>query len=39
MAAGIFEKYRTAMAVRTLVAAELARLPGARESKTAGANH
>ena len=39
IATGIFEKYRAAMAVRTVVAAELARLPGARESKTAGANH
>lgn len=39
MAGDIFEKYRAAMAVGTLVPAELARLPGAGESKTAGANH
>jgi hypothetical protein len=40
----IFEKYRTAMAVKTVVPAELARLPagkesGGKESKAAGANH
>jgi hypothetical protein len=38
-AGDIFEKYRAAMAVKTVVASELARLPGRKESKTAGANH
>jgi hypothetical protein len=35
---GILEQYKAAMAVKTVVAAELTRLPRARESKTAGAN-
>jgi len=35
----ILEKYRVAMAVKTVVPAELARLPKAKESKSAAANH
>jgi hypothetical protein len=36
---GIFQKYRVAMAVRSVVPAELAHLPGHKESKAARANH
>lgn len=35
----ILERYRVAMAVRTVVPAELARLPKAKESKSAAGNH
>jgi hypothetical protein len=35
----ILEKYRVAMAVKTVVPAELARLPKAKESKSAAGNH
>jgi hypothetical protein len=35
----ILERYRAAMAVKRVVPAELAHLPGARESKAASANH
>lgn len=35
----ILEKYRVAMAVRTVIPAELARLPKAKESKSAAGNH
>ncbi len=35
----ILEKYRVAMAVKTVVPAELARLPRAKESKSAAGNH
>ncbi len=38
-AGGILEQYRAAMAVRTLVPAELAHLPKGNESKAAGARH
>ncbi len=36
---GILEQYRAAMAVRTVVPAELERLPRVKESKAAGTNH
>jgi hypothetical protein len=36
---GIMEQYRTAMAVRTVVPAELAQLPRGKESKAADTNH
>lgn len=35
----ILQNYRSAMAVKKVVPAELARLPGVKESKAAGANH
>jgi len=38
-ARGVFENYRTAMAVKTVVPAELARLPGHKESKAPAGNH
>jgi hypothetical protein len=38
-AGGILEKYRVAMAVKRLVPAELAHLPGRKESKAALPNH
>ncbi len=38
-AAGILQKYRTAMAVKTVVPAELAHLLGPKESKASVANH
>jgi hypothetical protein len=38
-AGGILEKYRAAMAVKRVVPAELAHLPGHKESKAAHANH
>lgn len=38
-AGGILEQYRAAMAVKTVVPAELAHLPKRKESKAAGANH
>jgi hypothetical protein len=38
-AGGILEQYRTAMAVRTVVPAEMAHLPNGKESKAAGARH
>jgi hypothetical protein len=38
-AGGILERYRMAMAVKAVVPAELARLPGRKESKAAGKNH
>lgn len=38
-AGGILERYRLAMAVKRVVPAEFARLPGHRESKAAPANH
>ncbi len=39
LADGIFQKYRAAMAVKTVVPAELAHLPKRKESKAAAANH
>jgi hypothetical protein len=38
-AGGILEQYRSAMAVKTVVPAEIAHLPKRKESKAAGANH
>jgi len=38
-ARGVLEKYRVAMAVKTVVPAEFAHLPGRKESKTRPANH
>jgi hypothetical protein len=38
-AGGILERYRVAMAVKAVVPAELARLPGRKESKATGKNH
>jgi hypothetical protein len=38
-AGGILQKYRVAMAVKNVVPAELAHLPGRKESKAAPANH
>lgn len=38
-AGGILEQYRAAMAVKTVVPAELAHLPKRKESKVAGATH
>jgi hypothetical protein len=38
-ARGVIEKYRVAMAVKTVVPSEFAHLPGRRESKAAPANH
>jgi hypothetical protein len=38
-ARGVFEKYRAAMAVRTVIPAEFAHLQGRKESKAAPANH
>jgi hypothetical protein len=38
-ARGVFERYRAAMAVKSVAPAELARLPGRKESKAASAKH
>lgn len=38
-ARGVLERYRMAMAIKTVVPAEFARLPGHKESKTHPANH